>query len=158
MVYSNGQTGPPSTVHSLQIVHCAMRGVGETVVEKNEHVTITVLSLFMPLKRTHDEARSDDINSLFDLIFNAASASPEHMKYLTALKSRVLSDLSSTKKEKTQAAKEFTLFEAVHMFGLKYERIPTEYSQKHLWNIDKEVEGKEFPTTACIGETHMPSC
>ena len=77
----------------------------------------------MPPKRTHAEARSEKVNSLFDLILNAASVvdpSPEHTKYLTALKSRFLSDLSSTEKEKTQAAKEFTLFEAVQTFGLKY--------------------------------------
>ena len=121
----------------------------------------TVTSLFnMPPKRTHAEAGSEEVNSLFDLILNAASVvdpSPEHMKYLDALKSRVLSDLSK-KKAKTQAAKDFTLNDAVQTFGLKYQRTLIAYSQKHVWYIDKEVEGKEFPTTACIGDTHMPSC
>jgi hypothetical protein len=108
-------------------------------------------------KRTHAEARSEEVNSVFDLILNTANVvdpSPEHMKYLTALKSRVLSDLSSTKKD----AKEFTLPEAVQTFGLKYQRTLNIYSQKHLWYIEKEVGKKEFPTTACIGETRMQSC
>ena len=74
-------------------------------------------------------------------------------QYLTALKARVLSDLSFKGKEKTKAATEFTLSEAIDTFGVKFENSPSEFSRKHLWDIENEVGMKEFPTTACIGET-----
>jgi hypothetical protein len=98
---------------------------------------------------------------MFDLILPALSAvkySPDTMKYFTALKSRVLSDLSSTNQEQTRAAKDFSRSEAVEMFGLKFEDSMIIYNQRHHWPIEKEVEGKEFPTTPCIGETYMPPC
>jgi hypothetical protein len=91
------------------------------------------------------------LNSLFDLISNASTVveySPDPKNYLSALKTRVLSDLSSKGKEKTKAATDFTLDETIDMFGLKFERSPTEFSQKHRWDIEKETGMKEFPTNA----------
>jgi hypothetical protein len=108
----------------------------------------------MSPKRTYIEA---DLNSYFDLLLHAVSVvkySPDRMKYFNALKSQVLFDMSSTLKEETRAATDFSLSQAVQTFGLKFQ----EYNQRHLWSIDKEVEGKEFSTTPGIGETYILPC
>ena len=68
-------------------------------------------------------------------------------EYLTTVKERLLSDLSL--KEITQAATVFTLPEAIETFGLKYERSPNEFIQKHHWDIEKDMGKEEFPTTPC---------
>ncbi|KAF8227706.1 hypothetical protein L208DRAFT_1405029, partial [Tricholoma matsutake] len=96
---------------------------------------------------------SEALNSIFDLISNASTVveySPDPKDYLAALKTQVLSDLSSQGKEKTKTATDFTLDEAIDMFGLKFEQSPDEFSQKHHWDIEKEMGMKEFPTTPCI--------
>ena len=110
-------------------------------------------------KRTHAEIESDKIDLYFDLIFNASSAmdySSDFNKTLTAVKKRVLSDLSF--KEETKAAMDFTLSEAICTFGLKYVESLGEFAQNHEWDIEKDVGKEEFPTTPCISETLMPSC
>ena len=101
-------------------------------------------------KRTRAE-----IEAVFDSIFSVSSAvdfGTDPNKYLIALKTRVLSELSKGK-EKTTAAKDFTLYEAIETFGLKFEESPTEFIQNHHWDIENEVGMEEFPTTPCIGET-----
>ena len=100
-------------------------------------------------KRTRAEIELDNIESFFDLIFNASSAM-DNSSDLTAIKKKVLSDLSF--KEKTKAATDFTLSEAVHMFGLKYVESPNEFQQNHEWNIERDMGKEEFPTTPCIGK------
>ena len=75
---------------------------------------------------------------------------------LTAIKKRVLSDLSF--KEKTKAVTDFTLSEAIRTLGLKYVESLGEFEQNHEWDIEKDVGKEEFPTTPCISETLMPSC
>ena len=112
-------------------------------------------------KRSRAERDSEALDSIFDLISNASRVveySPDPKNYLAALKTRVLSDLSSKGKEKNKAATDFTLDETIDMFGLKFEQSPNVFSQKHRWDIEKETGMKEFPTTPCIGETLMPSC
>lgn len=104
-------------------------------------------------KRSRGERDSEVLNSLFDLISNASTVveySPDPKNYLAALKTRVLSDLSSKGKEKTKAATDFTLDETIDMFGLKFEQSPNEFSQKHRWDVEKETGMKEFLTTPCI--------
>jgi hypothetical protein len=101
----------------------------------------------MPPKRTRTEA---DVNWLFDLMLGAANVvkpCSDPIELITSLRSQVLSNLSSTQKEKTKAAGDFSMDEAIKEFGLKYQRL-----LKHHWDIEKEVEGKEFPTTPCIRE------
>ena len=112
-------------------------------------------------KRTHAEMDSDNIESYFDLIFNTSNdmnCSSDFNKSLTAIKKRVLSDLSF--KEETQAATDFTLDEAIRTFRLKYVEFPCEFVQNHKWDIEKDMGKEEFSTTSYIGETLtlMPSC
>jgi hypothetical protein len=98
---------------------------------------------------------SEVVNLIFDSIFTASSAVEfsDPKQYLTALKARVLSGLSSKGKEKTKAATEFTLSDAIDTFRLKFEKSPPEFSREHHWDIEKEAGMKEFLTTPCIGET-----
>ena len=120
----------------------------------NRHNSVTKTLPFMP-KRSRADADSEVVNSIFDSIFTASSAVEfsDPNQYLTALKARVLSDLSFKGNEKTKAATEFTLSEAINTFGLKFEESLPEFRRKHLWDIENEVGMKEFPTTPCIGET-----
>jgi hypothetical protein len=107
----------------------------------------------MPKKRTHAEIESGDIDSCFDLIFNASNAMDYGFNQsLTAIKEQILFDLSL--KEETIATTDFTVPEAIHTFGLKYE----ESDKNYRWDIEMDVGKEEFPTTPCIGETLMPSC
>ena len=103
-------------------------------------------------KRTRAEIDSDEIDSVFDLILNAVDYSPG----LTAIKKRLLSDISF--KKKTIAATDFTMFQAIETFGLKYVENLDEFSRNHEWDIEKDVGKEEFQTTPCIGETLIPSC
>lgn len=101
----------------------------------------------MPPKRTRTEA---DLNWFFDLMLGAVNAvkpCSDPVELITSLRSQVLSNLSSAQKEKTKAARDFSMDEAIKEFGLKYQRL-----LKYHWDIEKEVEGKEFPTTPCIRE------
>ena len=107
-------------------------------------------------KRTRAEIDSDEIDSVFDLILNAVDYSPDPKEYLTAIKKRLLSDISF--KKKTIAATDFTMFEAIETFGLKYVETLDEFSRNHEWDIEKDVGKEEFQTTPCISETLMPSC
>jgi hypothetical protein len=115
-------------------------------------------------KRNRAEIDSDKIDSFFDLILNASggvdisSANDSEKKiFLNTIKEQILSDLSEAK-EKSKAATDFTLSEAIETFGLKYVQTLDKYQQDHTWDIEKDVGEVEFPITPCIGETLMPSC
>ena len=74
-----------------------------------------------------------------------------------SVEEQILSDLSEAK-EKSKAATDFTLPEAIETFGLKYVQTLDKYQRDHAWDIEKDVGEVEFPITPCIGETLMPSC
>jgi len=98
---------------------------------------------------------------MFDLILPALSVveySVDTMQYFTALKSQVLFQPVIHKPRRDRAAKDFSQSEAVETFGLKFQKSLVIYHQRHYWSIEEELEGKEFPTTPCIGETYMPPC
>ena len=130
----------------------------------NRDNSVTKLFCIMP-KRTRVEKESDNNNSFFDLILNASRSvdifsdgDSEKKEKLTAIKKRLISDLSNSSKEQSKATTDFTLREAIETFGLKFVRTLGKFERNHEWDIEEDVGEEEFPTTPCISETLMPPC
>jgi hypothetical protein len=118
-------------------------------------VTKTLAFYIMPKRTRADTDAEEEVNSFFDSIFDAASAVDISLDSLSALKTRVLSNRLSKGKEQRKAATDFSMNDAIEIFGLKYEEIPLKFSKKYRWDIENEEGMEEFPITPCIGETLM---
>ena len=83
---------------------------------------------------------TEAVDWVFDLLFDAANVvkpCSDLREVITSVRSQIF----------FKAANDFSIDEAIEEFGLKYQVFIGQY-----WDIEKEVEGKEFPTTPYIGE------
>jgi hypothetical protein len=106
-------------------------------------------------KRSRADSDSEAINRVFETLFNIASTSkPPSEATLSILKKFKKQALSAAAEEEGfihKAAKEFTLDEAVHTFGLTY-RSNLRESAKHQWKIEVLPDVTTFQPSSCLGK------